>query len=686
MRSLNALIWRNLTAHALRSILTALAITLGVAMVLAASIVGQAAGRSASALSAQGPQVDLEVFSRDDTPFDESVLDTLRASPDVERVSPSLRVEAELVLSTVEGGVDPQIGELTLLGVDPESYAAIHAPELVGGTFLDEPDAILVKGERSDSIVLPMMVAIDNGLNVGDEVTLAADGQKATLTVAGRLKLERDITTLIEETVAYVPLNVAQSLARAPGKIGHVEIALHPTTDGDRARVDLARRVGAGLAVVRAAVDGGAVTLTDSLVQLGLAVVGVMMLFAAAFVIMNAFAMSVTARTQEIGALRALGMTSGWKRSGVNKRSGVMRLVLTEALVMGVTGATFGVVIGIGLAWGAMHVLGTLDEGTFIVPGWGVALSVALGVIVTLLGALRPALHASRISPLVALRSQHQTGGQTWYVRHGGCTARPIPRPCLLSRYAPGGFSIPARFVYRLRRASATKTPLAPSASNPVNTAHAGRALGAPLSGNSPTTVTSTSSYNGPTEATFRICVPGATSDRTRAVMVTWAQAPAASAPSSARMPFPSITTTPCEADALTNTNSGGKASLTTTFSAVASPALHTWMVKTTCPPGDTTAGLADLLMRIFACCEGVGSPGGSAGDVGGAPGVDVGIGVDVGAGTGVIGVKTGVGVSRAGGSGGVGVMVGVTPSGARPAATGRSSLLNEKNALASNK
>lgn len=40
MRSLNSLIWRNLTAHSLRSILTALAITLGVAMVLVASIVG----------------------------------------------------------------------------------------------------------------------------------------------------------------------------------------------------------------------------------------------------------------------------------------------------------------------------------------------------------------------------------------------------------------------------------------------------------------------------------------------------------------------------------------------------------------------------------------------------------------------------------------------------------------------
>ena len=64
MRSPLSLVWRNLTAHPLRSTLTALAITLGVGMVLAASIVGQAASTSASELSEQGPRVDLEVFAR----------------------------------------------------------------------------------------------------------------------------------------------------------------------------------------------------------------------------------------------------------------------------------------------------------------------------------------------------------------------------------------------------------------------------------------------------------------------------------------------------------------------------------------------------------------------------------------------------------------------------------------------
>jgi len=228
MRSPSSLVWRNLTAHPLRSTLTALAITLGVGMVLAASIVGQAASRSASELCEEGPRVDLEVFSRDGAPFDEAFLNTLRAYPDVAQVSPSLRVEAE--------GVDPEITSLTLRGVDPEPYQALHEPELSGGTFLDEPD----------SIVLPMMVAIDHGLHVGDEITLRAGERTGTLTVGGRLKLEQDVTALAESTIAYVPLSAAQALAGVPGQVDHVEVALRSGADVDRAQANLAGQLGTG--------------------------------------------------------------------------------------------------------------------------------------------------------------------------------------------------------------------------------------------------------------------------------------------------------------------------------------------------------------------------------------------------------------------------------------------------------
>ncbi len=72
MRSTATLAWRNLTGHPLRSVLTALAIALGVAMVLASSIVGQAASQSADTLDNAGPGIALEVISRRGNQFDQA--------------------------------------------------------------------------------------------------------------------------------------------------------------------------------------------------------------------------------------------------------------------------------------------------------------------------------------------------------------------------------------------------------------------------------------------------------------------------------------------------------------------------------------------------------------------------------------------------------------------------------------
>jgi len=145
------------------------------------------------------------------------------------------------------------------------------------------------------------------------------------------------------------------------------------------------------------------------LVQAGLAVVGLIILFAAGFVILNAFAMSVTGRMREIGAMRALGMT----------RRQVMRGVLAEAGLIGSIGTVAGVLIGLGLAWAMMQAMGTLKEAPLTVPLWGLPLSTLMGLAVTLIAALQPAWRASRVSPIVAARPE-ATAAAGWYVRSGG--------------------------------------------------------------------------------------------------------------------------------------------------------------------------------------------------------------------------------------------------------------------------
>ncbi|MBN1584174.1 MAG: ABC transporter permease, partial [Anaerolineae bacterium] len=409
MRSLNSLIWRNLSAHGLRSILTILAIMLGVAMVLAASIVGQAASKSAAQLSQQRPVADLHLFSRGDTPLQETTLDTLRSFPGIDRLSPSLRVQAALVPDAVglSQGEIPKHIPLSLIGVEPRVFADLHRPRLADGAFLDRPD----------TIVMPMQITTQYGWHIGDQVMLIAPedkqetlptGQTMTLTISGRIEFKQSITALADETVAYIPLPVAQRLAGLLGQIDQVDIVLDSGLDVNRIKTKLEKQLGSEIVLARA-IAGEGVMGNVLLVQAGLAIVGLIILFAAGFVILNAFAMSITGRRQEIGALRALGMT----------RRQILITVLIEAGLLGSVGTATGLLIGLGLARGVMLIMGTLQDIPFDAPWWGVTVSALMGLAVTMIAALQPARQASRISPITAIRSE-ATASAGWYVRAGG--------------------------------------------------------------------------------------------------------------------------------------------------------------------------------------------------------------------------------------------------------------------------
>ncbi|MCP4516605.1 MAG: ABC transporter permease, partial [Delftia sp.] len=152
-------------------------------------------------------------------------------------------------------------------------------------------------------------------------------------------------------------------------------------------------------------------SLIDPVLVLGmLALVGAGVTLAAGFLVFNAFAMSVTQRRMQIGALRSLGMT----------RRQVLRQVLLEALATGslgtLTGLLAGPLFGRGiLAW--MRHTG-LDVGSGSVSLVSMALAVVMGLGITLLSALLPARRATRISPMTALREHELTSQQTGAAVH----------------------------------------------------------------------------------------------------------------------------------------------------------------------------------------------------------------------------------------------------------------------------
>jgi putative ABC transport system permease protein len=118
----------------------------------------------------------------------------------------------------------------------------------------------------------------------------------------------------------------------------------------------------------------------------------------ATFSIYNTFSILVAQRTRESALLRALGASRGQ----------VLRSVAGEALLVGAVASAAGIVAGLGLASGLLALMDAagmaLPASSLVVGAGSIVASVVVGVVVTLVASIVPALRASRIAPLAALR------------------------------------------------------------------------------------------------------------------------------------------------------------------------------------------------------------------------------------------------------------------------------------------
>lgn len=369
------LILRPLGRERTRTALTIAAVGLGVAVVLAMELAGDAAaGSFRASVETLAGSGDFEVTATGGVPAE--VLTRLALLPVALKLRP--RIEDYAV---VEGNnrVVP------LIGVDMLSDA-VNAENTGAGEF-----------QQDDSI----WVGEDGGWKTGDHVRLVVNDESAEYSVRGTIRGAGDAVVM--------DLAPAARLLRRGSMLDRILIDVPGSRPLDEWEAMLRRALPAGVMLAPQGARTGENRRMLAAFRWNLRVLSYIALVVGAFLIYNTISISVVRRREEIGILRALGAG----------RFAVLGAFLLEAGCLGLAGGVLGVALGRLMAAGSVRLVAATVESLYVssTPGpitltWGgAAAGIAIGALLSVVSALAPAWEASEVAPVEAMargRRDHQ--------------------------------------------------------------------------------------------------------------------------------------------------------------------------------------------------------------------------------------------------------------------------------------
>lgn len=415
MRLLRLLLLRSFRSRPARALLSMFGIILGVAGMLAISITNQSALDALNRLFADtSGRSRLAVISAGSggEALPEQILRSVNHLPGVKYAAPLVKITTTLASEAAPSEVGLSFfgfsaGGLVLHGIDTQVELQVRDYHLTAGRFL-QPEA------DDNEIVLVDTFAEDKDIQVGHRIGLVTPNGIERLRVVGLIAKEGPGLTN-NGAFGVAPLGTIQRLFNRSGEIDQVDLVVIEEYNSaarlEKLRQELQDRLGSQVSIIYPASQGQRMTQMLNNYQIGLNFLSGIALFIGAFLIYNAFAMTVVERTREFGMLRAVGMT----------RAQVTGQVLSEAAILGVFGSALGVGLGVLLSRGLSRLMSGLlniDLAQMRIPSEAVIGSLLLGIGVTLVGALLPARSAGKISPIAALRIRGQSS-ESWLIRQG---------------------------------------------------------------------------------------------------------------------------------------------------------------------------------------------------------------------------------------------------------------------------
>jgi len=390
-------ILRRLRQEKLRSALTVAGIALGIAVVLAIRLANDSSVRGFSlALDTMAGAASLEIVSPGGV--DEERLGPLGWLRNIGEVSPVIEGDA---LARAAGAPAEAV---RVLGVDilrDRAFREYDLVEFAGSRSQPAPQEFLTLLLDPQSVITTEIFARRHRLHVNDALELGIGDERRSFVIRGLLRNEGPARVL-DGNFVLMDIAAAQWAFDRLGRVDRVEIRLPPGRDIANTERLLSSRLPPGLSVQRPARRGEQVETMLRAFHFNLTALSYVALLVGLFLVYNTVAVSVIARRDEIGVLRAVGASRGT----------VLRLFLAEAAALAAVGAALGAPAGWLLAQGAVRLTSTTVNTLYIAAAATVptldprdaAVAIVMGIGLALLAAAAPALEASRVTPLAALR------------------------------------------------------------------------------------------------------------------------------------------------------------------------------------------------------------------------------------------------------------------------------------------
>jgi putative ABC transport system permease protein len=386
---------RNLGRKQVRTLLTILGITIGVASVVIIASISQS---GATAVTGEMESLGLSgIFISPSGKSENAVLD----SHDLSMINRLNEVEmtTPVMMTSTEVSVRNLTTDAVLWGIDSNAGSVVSLQAVYGRLFTQRDISICAQVCLVDELFAKKAYSRSN--IVGKTVNINFGGSMQEFTVVGIIKtgtglLENALGDYIPSFI-YVPYTTVQMLNQR-SDFDDIAVKVKSTAESESVgnmivkKLDVEKGTTDGFVSTNLAKQKDGLLQILSIVTLILSAVGAVSLVVASLSIMTTMLVSVTERTREIGIKKALGAS----------RFAIMTEFLFEAMLLSLVGSFGGIIVGCGVSW----ILSLVFHTSLSLRADIMLMAAGFAVLSGTVFSVYPAYKASRLKPVDALRHE----------------------------------------------------------------------------------------------------------------------------------------------------------------------------------------------------------------------------------------------------------------------------------------